>query len=133
MRYLAASGRVTRRVASSRRIRSFLREGIRADEEAAVNAEGLAGGEGRLVRTEPQNGFGHFSRRAEASQGVQSANAFIKFWFAEGAGGHVRLDHCGADGIHADAFLGTFGSGRLGQSQHAMFASDINARAGRAN
>jgi hypothetical protein len=33
----------------------LLREGIRADEEAAVSAEGLAGGEGRLVRTEPQN------------------------------------------------------------------------------
>jgi hypothetical protein len=30
------------------------------DEKATINAEVLAGGEGRLVRAEPKNGFRNF-------------------------------------------------------------------------
>src|SRR5262249_14806563 len=66
-------------------------------------------------------------------RGLKSPRAFIEFWFAESAVGHVSLDHRRTDGVHADTLRGTFGSGRLSQSQDAMLAGDVDTRAWRAN
>jgi hypothetical protein len=60
---------------------------IRGDEQAAVHADTLPGGERRLVRAEPQDGFGDFRRLAEAAHWMHGGNAPAEYGISEGAAG----------------------------------------------
>jgi hypothetical protein len=73
---------------------------------AAVNGDRLAGDVARFVTAEPQNGIGDLFSSAEALDGHKGLQHLVQLWplaFGDHLVGHRRLDHTGADVIHADA------------------------------
>src|SRR5450755_777762 len=84
------------------------RVGIWSGEEAAVENEVVAGHEGSLAGTHPQNRFGDFERFAKAPDGMVRENRFVGRGIAKRTFGHRCFDHRGADGIDTDALEGRF-------------------------
>src|SRR5439155_3516253 len=97
---------------------------------AAVNGDRLAGDVARFVTAEPQNGIGDLFRSAEALHGHKGLEHLVQLWplaFGDHLVGHRRLDHTGADVIHADAASRVLKRGALGEADHAMLRGVIRS------
>ena len=69
-----------------------------------------------------------FLRRADAANRVlcRHRSLHLGFAFAEGPVEHFGLDRAGRDTVDADALLGEFQSGRLGEADHGELAGDVS-------
>ena len=102
-------------------------------EEAAVDADVLAGRERGFIGAEPEHGFGDFGRFAEAAERMHGADTFTGSGVTESAIGHGSFDNGWTDSINANLCGGAFDGGDFGKADDTVFAGDVNAGAGKAH
>ena len=86
-----------------------------------------------LFEKSQRKGFGNFQGFAETAERMQRNHAFDDGRLVESSVRHGSLNDRGANRVHADTVLGIFDGGRLGETQHAVPASDVDARSGCSN
>src|SRR5487761_783593 len=101
-----------------------------ARNPSAVDYEGRAGGEGRVVAGEEQCGARDFVGRSDSAEQRQAVVVLRgNAAFFRDPLDHRRVDHTGADAVGADIVPGVLERGDAGQRDYAGFRRAVGGRA----
>src|SRR4029450_2603921 len=98
-----------------------------AGGKSAVDDHTVAGHKRRLIRTHPENGFGHFLDPTDAPDGMKSGKIILFHIHAIGEPiDHLSVDHGRIDRVDANPLRGVFQSGAFRESDDRMFGRSID-------